>query len=254
MAYRVKSVQRKKGPQFKIRYEWFENGQRKSRDIPKDEWPHHGFNLSMTRDEANAQKDSRNKAEHLKRQDARRNKIQARLKEETAVHLAFLPAVFIQEFETRLFGRTQRTKKLAIYWNTAKHILCELRLEPESWADECGKFYDLFSKRQYSISYVRTLVPLINSWGVFYSKKTQKFFEPLPAPKGIERARIDDANQESGGAGNKESDPITPAMIEKVRSRIAPEHYNWLYITVWLGLLSRPRQPTTVSSHLIDDT
>jgi hypothetical protein len=236
MAYRVSKVVRKKGPQFKIRFEWFDVGDRHSRDIPKEEWVRHGFYESMSWEEANAQKDSLNAAEHLKRHQERRNKIAARMDDEERAQLAYLPGPLIREWEAKMFGRTHVDKKLPSYWKVAKDILCRLKLEPNAWVDNQGMFFDHFASRQYSVSYVQKLIHVLNGWGAFYSRKTQKFFDPLPYPSGRERERIADANYGATGAGNKESDPLTPEMLEAKRSTLKPEHYHWLYMSVWWGL------------------
>ncbi len=249
MAYRVSKVARKSGPQFKLRYEWFESGKRKSRDVPKKEWTNYGFYEVMTLEQAQAQRDSLNAAEHEKRHQERRNKIAVRLKDQAIAQLAHLPAGLIGEYEEKLFGRTHQTKKLSIYWANVKSILTTVKLEPALWVDNKGQFYDLFLKRKYSMSYVRTLVSMLNAWGKFYSRKTQKFFDPLPTPISQERERIADANymarnkpvkttkeEKSYSRGNKESLPITPKMLTDAQSKFLPEHYNWLYLTVWFGL------------------
>ena len=36
------------------------------------------------------------------------------------------------------------------------------------------------------------------------------------------------------------SDPITPIQLKKAKTKLKTEHYNWLYLSVWLGL--RPRE------------
>lgn len=236
MAYRVIPKPRKKPPFFKIAFETFENGRRTQKDIPKNEWVSHGFSPGMTLEEARAARDSRNASEKLRRDDAKRIAIDKRLEKARLTQLASLPAALVQEYETKLFSRTHQTKKLPFYWRAAMDVLVEVGLEPSKWSDHRGAFYDSFSKRRYSMSYVRTLVPLLNDWGAFYSKKHGTYFEPLPTPKGRERERIADANYDSEGPGNKESAPLTPKMLEGKRAELSEAHYAWLYLSVWFGL------------------
>ena len=35
---------------------------------------------------------------------------------------------------------------------------------------------------------------------------------------------------------NHQSDPLLPDRLEKKKDRLKPEYYNWLYLSVWLGL------------------
>jgi hypothetical protein len=247
MAYRVSKVKRLTGPQFKIRFEWFEAGIRKSRDLRKDEWPNHGFHLAMSLEDANARKDSLNAEEHLKRHHVRRAKIAQRMEIEELAQSAFLPPVFTQEFEQRLFGRRHSKGKLPSFWKVSRRIITELKITPSEWADRKDDFYDYFSGHRFSVSYVQKLLNVLNKYGQFYSKKHKVYFEPIPYPTGVERVRILEANrkppteEQKRMGGNKESEPITPSMLESKRSTISKvEHYNWLFVSVWLGL--RPEE------------
>ena len=46
--------------------------------------------------------------------------------------------------------------------------------------------------------------------------------------------------EKCGRNGNTQSDPITPKQLQKARTHLKIEHYNWLYLSVWLGL--RPQE------------
>lgn len=240
MGYRVSKLKTDRQPNFKLRFETIKNGVRSSRDIPKNEWPNHGFELTMSIENAKAKVRSLNDETHLKRHQERRNQIAIRMKEEELAQSAFLPEVLTKEFEKKLFERRHKLGKLPSYWKIAKQTICNLKLGPQDWADEKEKFYDYFSAKELSLSYVQKLITIINKYGSFYSRKHKQFFELVPFPKGIERGRIATANHSAKGRGNKESAPLTPEMLESKASGLRPEHYNWLFISMWLGL--RPEE------------
>jgi hypothetical protein len=240
MGYRVSKVSRLKGPQFKIRYEWFDASGRHSKALSKGDWASVGFSPSMSFEEAQARMRQLNSSLELKRIELRRNKIHARIKEETLAHNAFLGERDVAEFENdHLLGRfaNNAKDKTASYWKRAKAILAELRIEPHDWAYRKEAFYDAFAKHQFSPAYVQKLLFVLNRWGAFISRKHQKFFDPIPAPRGKERIRIANQNaKKENRRGNKESEPLTPGALDKERGNLKPEQYNWLYLSVWFGL------------------
>jgi hypothetical protein len=113
MAYRVCRVKRLKGPQWKVRWESIVGGARNSRDVPKHEWAALGFRLDMTWEQACEWRDGLNAKERLRRSEAKRQTIAVRLSEESDAQDAFLPRLWVEEFERRkLLGRSRhpRTK------------------------------------------------------------------------------------------------------------------------------------------------
>lgn len=243
MGYRIKTYKLKDGsPAFKILFEHFTGGLRQNKGVPREEWRQLGFSSEMTADEAKARARELNAKEKLERDGRKRTAIRQRLQTEELAQLAYLPAVAIQEFEqTKLFRQFRANDKITSYWRRTKAILCELKLDPETWLDHKERFYDYFSQNQYSPSYVRQLIYLLNQWGRFISRRQRKPFDPIPSPRGRERERIADSYFERpSGRGNKASAPLTPTMLESKKSELKSEHYNWLYLSVWFGL--RPEE------------
>lgn len=240
MAYRVKSVKRTKGPQFKVQFESFENGARKTQDIPKERWPNYGFAPGMTIEQAREVRDSLNSAAHLERHQVRRAKIEERLRSEDRVECAYLPDIYVREFEEKTFKRRSSHKKLPSYWRQTKATIRAIALPPKDWGDNREAIYDHFSAKGISVSYVQKLIGLLNKYGAFYCRKSKEYFEEITQPTGVERERIADANHVTPGKGNKKSDPITPGMLEGIRASVTEQHYNWLFISIWLGL--RPQE------------
>lgn len=59
-------------------------------------------------------------------------------------------------------------------------------------------------------------------------------------PRGCERARLIEAYFEKCGNRLKQSDPIAPEQLFLSKSKLKAEYYNWLHLSVWLGL--RPQE------------
>ncbi|OFZ20362.1 MAG: hypothetical protein A2Z20_12640 [Bdellovibrionales bacterium RBG_16_40_8] len=62
----------------------------------------------------------------------------------------------------------------------------------------------------------------------------------IPIPNGVEKGRLLNAYFEKCGHRSNESEPILPSQLQKAKSKLKPDHYNWIYLSVWLGL--RPRE------------
>lgn len=56
----------------------------------------------------------------------------------------------------------------------------------------------------------------------------------MPKPRGYDRRRLLEAYHDSNNG--KTSDPINPKQLEEVKENFSLEQYNWIYLTVWLGL------------------
>jgi hypothetical protein len=236
MAFRIKPVSRKSGPQFKVQFEWFENGKRKTREINKAEWSRHGFTLSMTLEEANARKLTLNQQEHLNQTEKKRQTIKQRLDNEALTQEAYLPPADLAEFEADKLGNV-KDSKIRSYWNCARRVMCEVALPISDWAAKSERFYKAFLKRKMSPAYVQKVLPLINRWGKFQAHKYKQFFDPIPAPRHDWANSIsEDHYNKVKSRGNKESAPLTSEMLKKVEGKMKPEQALWLWFSLWFGL------------------
>jgi hypothetical protein len=232
MAFRVIAVQRQRGPQFKVMFEWWENTVRKYRAVPRSDWPRHGFSDAMSLDEAKARKDSLNAKEKLSRNEARRQKILARLDKERLEQVAYLPEALEREFVTEKLPPSPKTQS---HWAAARRVLTATALPPECWADSADKFYKEFVKRQMSPSYLKKVLPLINRWGAFQSRKQQRPFDPIPFPPKHWANEIAETHyQKTSTQGGRESAPLPPEFLTDVD--LDPEALRWLQFSVWFGL------------------
>lgn len=115
-------------------------------------------------------------------------------------------------------------------------ILLTVQLDPIDWYDRMFRFYDYFYQRRFSISDISRLLRVTNLWGYFLSRKLGQTYLKIPMPSGKERERILQAYFQKKGRHVCESDPITPEQLEKIKPEINELNYNWLYLSVWLGL------------------
>jgi len=247
MGYIIKKIEPKKSSTrtWKVQYETWTSGKRKITDIPATDYSVLGFNPTSTIEEARDRKNQLNSIEELKRQQERRNNINARLESEKLNQSAYLPPKLVKEFEdTILFSRGDNPK-LQSHWATARRILFELQIDPIDWAYRSKAFYDWFSKNEISLSYVQKLRRVLNDWGNFVTRKNGQRFDPIPAPKGNEKERIADKYFDANGGRNQDSDPLSPEELENKKNSIPIEVYNWLYLSVWFGL--RPGEIDNIS-------
>jgi hypothetical protein len=249
MGYRVKKLPYLKRS-WKIQYQSRVNG-RKDRDIPEGQYLSLGFSSSMSFDEAKARCQQLNAMEHLKRIQEKRNVIEERLKEEDIKVNSLLPQLFLIEFE-KLYIHEE---KQVIHWRTAKKLLVDLNIPIEDWSFKKELFYRRFEDDAYSYSYVQKLIHILNRWGKFISYKQKSYFEPIPLPRNREKERIIDTFLDEKGC--QASDPLTPEQLESKKDCFSIEHYNWLFISVWLGLrpieIDRLLKPSSKTTWYLDN-
>ncbi len=245
MGYAVRKLPTKAKP-FKIQFIEYKGDAQKIRDVPEAEWRALGFSREMGLAAAQKRKDQLNAQLHERRHHERRNRIQARLAKEETTQDAYLNADDVADFENDvLFTRTGDSDttsrdRIESHWRKARRIICALKIDPIDWYDQPRKFYDAFTKERMSPSYAQKVLRVINQWGKWHCRKYRRYFDPIPAPRGYEKERIADRYFDKEGAGDKESDPLTPELLEPHRVTLEPPLFNWEFISLWLGL--RPHE------------
>jgi hypothetical protein len=217
---------------------------RKEWDIPKARWMALGFQELMTIDQARSRARQINAQLETKRQEERRKKIEEDSESLRQKFTAAIPDVYKKEFELKyLTGRFQIQswkKRFLTSWNAAQRMLVEVPLDPMDWYEEAHLFYDYLCKKRFSFSYIKKILVVTNLWGQFLARRLGQPFIRIPFPSGTEKARVLEAYFEKCGNRLNQSDPVTPEQLERVRTQLKPEQYNWLYLSVWLGL--RPQE------------
>ncbi len=231
-----KAYRRKDGTvRWRLIYETYKGNKRTQRIIPKSEWASIGFRTDMTLEEAKALARGINTEKNLKRQEEQRQKIHLRLETEHDERTVYLPQIFVAGFERDWLAHQDSKANLPSHWRAAMRIIKTINLHPHEWCSDPDVLFREFARRQLSISYSEKLLRVLNEWGIYISRKTNKFFIPVRAPKGKKRERIADSYFDSGKK-RKKSAPLSPQELGSAKDKLHPLHHNWLLISVWFGL------------------
>ncbi len=221
------------------------------RDIHRSKWWEYGFRTDMTLEEARERAKQLNAQTRIEDNRDKRLAIHLRLKNEEEVECAYLPTHLVLEFENsklrKKYGLTEqelKESKIMSHWRAAKRVIRAVQLDPTEWEDEAVSFYRYFEKHCWSLSYVEKILILLNKWGFYCAKKQHIPYLPIPSPTGRDRSKISDAYEDSDKT-KKESSPLTFEALQKAKSNLKEEHYNWLYLSLWFGL-----RPSEVDSLL----
>jgi len=259
MGYYVRFLPRKKkAPVWKVQFVSYKRSDRpgstsneerkRAWDISKDRWRALGFSPVMTIEDARVRARQLNAQLKIKHQEERIREIQKKRVSFQMRHEATLPEEFVAEFEERfvrprsVFSDEQKKRigqrrYTACY--AAQKIIVQAGIEPTNWYFHPGVFYDLFYERKYSFGYVKNILAMMNLWGDFFTRKLAHPFAPLRPPRGYEKKRILEAYYQKKHR-RQPSRSTTPEHLEMMKGHINQQNFNWLYISVWLGL--RPQE------------
>jgi hypothetical protein len=221
---------------------------KKECDVDRDRWRTLGFHKLMTLDEARVRARQLNAQDFVKRQEERIQRIAIEENNSKKKYDSVLPIEFVEEFESRfLRSRDAETRKgrrktshARSKWNTAKKMIVALKIDPSEWYYYNKEIYDYFHEQQLSISYSISILTLVNAWGYFICRKLAKPFLPVTRPRGYERQRLLDAHYHKNKNSRKASDPLPPEVLNMASGKMNQANFNWLFLSVWLGL--RPQE------------
>lgn len=258
MGYFVKLLPSKKSePKWKVQYISFKKQDiteskaakpKKTWDISTERWTGLGFYKYMTEKEAKARAKQLNTQLHIRRQEERLKDLENKNQTFHKRFDSIFPDEFLVEFERRFIkardsdvesGR-RRTTRARIVWKAAQKMIINLGVEPTDWLYSTYEIYDYFYSIGYSIRYISSVLKFANLWGYYFCKKTGRAFLPVSCPKGYERSRLIEAYYEKSNAKRKPSKALEPNNLYISKGIIKEDQFNWLYLTVWLGL--RPKE------------
>lgn len=149
-----------------------------------------------------------------------------------------LRSAFLTDRDAEEFERTQlpRKKIRRTHWNTMQRILVDVQLHPSDWVENPEAIYEQFKKKRCSANYARKLLAYLNAWGYFVCKRHGKAWERVPGIPGEWVNRLESSRRD----WFQEAEPLSPALLEEKKKALKPEHWRWLYLSVWFGL--RPRE------------
>lgn len=245
MGYLVRKLKGKRT--WKVQYRTSKEGRRHATDIPQTDYLRLGLRSDFSIEDVQARVKQLNAQEALKRIEEKRRIIAGRLDEEDLLLNAHLPPRLRTDFERHHIDRSG--KKIS-NWRTARRLILEINLPIEDWDFHRSTWYRLFQSRCYSLDYVQKLLHILNLWGKYVSYHQRSFYAPIPSPIGRDKQRIVDTYESR--ATTKESLPLTPALLEKLRGHLKLEQHLWMSYSLWFGLrpgevdsfASPPRQKT----------
>lgn len=246
MSYRINARAKKNGGySWGLIFEDWQQGKRIDRRIKAHDLLQYGFRPDMSVEEARGRAKQLNAETKFKRR-GEKDKIRALQSAELEKRFVskHFPQTLVEEFErTRLkkkfeFGGDkpeEKYKKALSRWRFARVMVIALDLLPSDWEEEPRQFYKYFSDKAISLDYAGKIIHILNLWGHFVSKKQGRPFLPIPAPRGYDRQSIADAYHESLKR-KKVSAPLAPETLESNEIKFSPEQFNWLWVSIWLGL------------------
>lgn len=229
MGYLLRKLKSKRG--WKVQYRTSTRGKRYAKDIPENDYMRLGLHRNLDLVEVQERVKQLNSQEKLRRIQEARIAIKGRLDEDDTALNAFLPAILRAQFEKDYINN--ESKKVS-HWRTAKRLIVEIGLPLEDWEFNKHRWYKLFQSKHYSADYVQKLLHILNLWGKFVAHKQRVFYAPISGPVGIDKQRIVDAYEYKGDT--KASLPLTPEILESLKSKLPFPQYNWLFLSMWLGL------------------
>ena len=258
MGYYIRELRdKKKFPRWKVQFVSYKKEDRegtkvrwpkKEWDVPHDRWRALGFIARMSAVEARARARQLNALAIVKKQELQLRKLRLEELDLQKRNQAFLPEEFTAEFELKyLRSRDSQSKRRRnkmtrahILWRAVQKLIVHIKVEPTEWNLNQDQIYDYFFERSYSLSYLNKMLNVLNPWGFFICKKIDAPYLSVQRPRGYERQRLVDRYYENIGKRKRASRPLSPILLNSAKEKMRPKQFNWLFVSVWLGL--RPRE------------
>ena len=214
-------------------------------DISKSRWSQLGFHEFMFFEEAQVRARQLNTQFAIKRQEEKIRQIQDKDNQLKLRFSATLPEEFVSEFEDKFVRardilpesqKRNRNKNRLTVWKAVQKIIVKVGMEPTKWFYHQTNFYDVFYEAQISLSYLRSIISMLNLWGQFITRKLCQPFTPLQIPRGYERQRILESYYNKTKKHRKPSKPITNEQLNAQYNFINSPNFNWIFISIWFGL------------------
>ena len=228
-------------------FQAYENGNRKQKSVAKIALHSLGFNQSMSVFEAKLRCSILNRERNILKSKMRI--AGKRIEEKTVIFSTLFAESEVGKFESILrdenFGSEKYLQKLYSHFLFVQKLCVKLNIQPHEYRDNSKRIYKYLIEKKISVSYGNRLISILNRWGRFKSKQAKSFYEEVESPRGRERSAIAEAQLSKRGVRTElgvrsASLPLREADLLKVKSVISYEQYNWLYLSVWLGL--RPQE------------
>lgn len=221
-----------------LRHQRGEDGKTHEASVPKDTYHTLGFSEAMSVMEAKARAKRLNKEGNIDKH-GKHVRASKRVKNELLIDETYFPEEWIEEFkeylEERTHGTNYRFGRVLSHFSAAQRLVKDLKLTPDKYAYRSSKVYKWFISQQYSPDYTQSILRTLNMWGKFVAFKQGTYFEPVATPRGIILASLKSSYKKKKGKRTA-SEPLTPSILATIKGNVKEEHYNWLYLSLWLGL------------------
>jgi integrase len=254
MGYVAKKVRKK--PDGSIYWQVVFEDRRKDRpgNIPREQPIHRDQLIALGIEDTDTFERVKETCHHLnskanleKKNERVRVKALARENHEYLIQSIFLPEIDVRAFEEKiLFKRfagdeaAAKLQRLTSHWKFTQRLIDHLEIEPKDYADESFQIYRYFIQQKISPAYSVKILRILNAWGQFFTKRHGGTgIEEVKMPRGKQRQDIVRAYQNKDGYKG-EADPLTTSELDAKAKHLLDYNYNWLYLSVWLGL--RPEE------------
>lgn len=239
---------------WRVIFESWRDGKKKPEIVPKSMYPDLGVKPEMTYDQVKQALQEYNKVRKKEiKIDHSQIKALKRFEEMKSYNKTYFPPEYVEEFLNRLMsssdGKPRFKKRLVRNFQIVQEMIVELNLLPHDYEPNLDRFISYFKEKQYSVSYSKDVLWVLNKWGHFYSRKRQTFFEPIGKLR-IKTQNAISSNQKEKSGVRKVSKPMTTELLKKLRGRINTDKleelhkYNWVFISFVFGL--RPSECDSV--------
>jgi integrase len=219
--------------------------------LPKIAYHHFGFSASMTVIAA------KQRAALLNKERSTSNKkfVGAAIRHANNVNAdeTFFPENYLKEFmvylEESVHGTAERFEKVCTHFGVAQRLIRDTKLTPSEYAYRSNKIYKWFTSHGYSLDYCHSVIRVLNMWGKHVCRLEGRFWDPVKNPKGRAKTSMLEAYNAKGK--RTASKALNPDTLVANKENFKPEQYNWIYLTLWLGL--RPAELNEVKYEVYKD-
>lgn len=227
----------KDGKGFYVLWEEQREGVKQKRRVKAAEWPNLGFSKEKSLDENRTVAETLNRYQHIRRQESKRNALEAKRQTDLLLDTVALPKAVLIEFERDVVAKSPSKSR---HWEVAKTMIREVGLPPKDWKLKKELFWEWWARKKCSPAYIRDIRAWLNRWAEFYGERTGQFAAQVPSPSGGHASRIrreyENYNLKSSRKRRRPSGRLSFTLLNEHRKRFTEEEYNWFYIEIAFGL------------------
>jgi hypothetical protein len=212
----------------------------KQNTIPKESYALLGFNsdwsIEKAKERVHQLNSSSSEQRKLIHQKASASKRANQLHKLASVYApADICDRFIAHLKNDSFGSEKHRNRLVYHFTYIQKMVLDLRLDAHTFNEHRNEIYKYFMEDCLSFDSVCTTLRVMNKWARFVCKERKQYYEEIPSPTGHLKSALEEAYIDSEDYRG-ESEPLTPELLQSAKTKLNEKHYNWLSISLWLGL------------------